>query len=70
MRVPLEWLGEFVTWGGSVPALADRLTMAGLEVASIEEVGRLDRRIVVGRIAAVEAHPAADRLRVCRVEAG
>jgi phenylalanyl-tRNA synthetase beta chain len=70
MRVPLEWMGEFVTWSGSVPVLADRLTMAGLEVASIEEVGRLDRRIVVGRIAAVDAHPAADRLRVCRVEAG
>ena len=70
MRVPLGWLGEFVSWTGSVPALAERLTMTGLEVAGIEEVGRLDPRIRVGRLAAVEPHPAVERLRVCRVEVG
>jgi phenylalanyl-tRNA synthetase beta chain len=70
MRVPLSWLGEFVTWRGSVGALADRLLMAGLEVDRIEEVGRLDPRVLVGRLAAVEPHPQADRLQVCRVEAG
>jgi phenylalanyl-tRNA synthetase beta chain len=70
VRVPLEWLGEFVTWTGSVDALADRLTMAGLEVAGVEEVGRLDGRIHAGRLAAVEPHPGAEHLRVCRLELG
>src|SRR5438094_465512 len=31
---------------------------------------RLDRRIVAGRLAAVEPHPEADRVQVCRVEVG
>jgi len=70
MRIPLSWLGEFVAWRGTVPALADRLTMAGLEVASVEDVGRLDTRVRVGRIVAVEPHPQAERLRVCRVDVG
>ncbi len=70
MRVPLTWLGEFVTVGTSPSALAERLTMAGLEIESIEEVGRLDRRIRTGRILAVEPHPSADGLCVCRVDVG
>src|SRR6185436_14148677 len=70
MRVPLTWLGEFVTVGTSPSTLAERLTMAGLEIESIEEVGRLDRRIRTGRILSVEPHPSADGLRVCRVDAG
>ena len=41
MRLPLSWLGDFVTWGGTAAALAERLTMAGLAVESVEEVGRL-----------------------------
>src|SRR5213595_227091 len=70
MRIPLSWLAEFVTWSGPAAALAERLTMAGLKIEAIEEVGQLDRRIVAGRLAAVEPHPEADRVQVCRVEVG
>src|SRR5213593_4192131 len=70
MRIPLSWLAEFVTWSGPAAALAERLTMAGLKIEAIEEVGQLDRRIVVGRLAAVEPHPEADRVLVCRVQVG
>src|SRR5438046_10441353 len=70
MRIPLSWLAEFVTWSGRAAALAERLTMAGLKIEAIEEVGQLDRRIVAGRLAAVEPHPEADRVQVCRVEGG
>jgi len=38
MRVPLEWLKEFVTIRDTPEALAGRLTMAGLEVVGIERV--------------------------------
>ena len=65
-----SWLAEFVTWSGPAAALAERLTMAGLKIEAIEEVGQLDRRIVAGRLAAVEPHPEADRVQVCRVEVG
>src|SRR5437899_4672642 len=70
VRIPLSWLAEFVTWSGPAAALAERLTMAGLKIEAIEEVGQLDRRIVAGRLAAVEPHPEADRVPVCRVEVG
>ncbi|MEN6521187.1 MAG: phenylalanine--tRNA ligase subunit beta [Armatimonadota bacterium] len=35
MRVPVEWLNEYVETGESVEELADKLTMAGLEVEEI-----------------------------------
>jgi phenylalanyl-tRNA synthetase beta chain len=70
MRVPLSWLAEFVTWRGPAGALADRLTMAGLGVAAIEEVGSLDARVRAGRLLAVEPHPAAGELQVCRLDVG
>src|SRR5438552_16737093 len=70
MRIPLSWLAEFVTWSGPAAALAERLTMAGLKIEAIEEVGQLDRRIVAGRLATVEPHPEADRVGVWRVEVG
>src|SRR5437879_12784359 len=65
MRIPLSWLAEFVTWSGPAAALAERLTMAGLKIEAIEEVGQLDRRIVAGRGAAPEPPPEADPLLVC-----
>ena len=68
MRVPLSWLTEFVSWSGSATDLAERLTMAGFPVEGISAVGELDPRIRVGRLLAVEPHPDADRLQVCRVD--
>jgi len=70
VRVPLSWLGEFVTWSGSAEVLVERLTLAGPAVEGVEELGRLDRRIRVGRLTAVEPHPGAERLGVCRVDVG
>src|SRR5439155_6575279 len=70
MRIPLSWLAEFVTWSRPAAALAERLTMAGVKIEAIEEVGRLDPRIVAGRRGAVAAHPHPDRPRVWRVPVG
>ena len=70
MRVPLSWLREFVSWSGPAATLAERLTMAGFPIETIDEVGRLDTHIRVGKLASLEPHPdAADRLWVCRVDA-
>ncbi|MFN4219005.1 MAG: phenylalanine--tRNA ligase subunit beta [Candidatus Bipolaricaulia bacterium] len=72
MRVPYRWLTEFV----SVPIeekfvqeLAERLTLAGLEVASIERVGK-PQGIVVGKILTISPHPNADKLKICEVLLG
>src|SRR5947207_420157 len=70
MRIPLSWLAKSGTGSGRAAPLAERLTMAGWKIEAIEEVGQLDRRIVAGRLAAVEPHPEADRVLVCRVQVG
>jgi len=38
MRVPVDWLGEYLNIAGSIEELAERLTMAGLEVEEITAV--------------------------------
>ena len=70
MLVSETWLREWVSPSLDTDELADRLTMAGLEVGSIETAGELSNKLVVGRIEEITAHPDADRLRVCKVNVG
>jgi phenylalanyl-tRNA synthetase beta chain len=71
MRVPLEWLYEYCHPPLEATQLAERLTMTGTNVESIEHhgVGALER-FVVGRVLSREQHPDADRLSVCVVDTG
>lgn len=72
MRVPYRWLTEFVAVPIEeefVQELAERLTLAGLEVASVERVGK-PQGVVVGRILTVNPHPNADKLKICEVSLG
>jgi phenylalanyl-tRNA synthetase beta chain len=71
MRVPLEWLNEYVKPDLDTAALAERLAMTGTEVERIERhgVGALEN-FVIGRVLEAEQHPNADRLRVCVVDIG
>jgi phenylalanyl-tRNA synthetase beta chain len=39
MKVPLSWLGDYVDFSLPVPQLVERLTLAGLEVASVRPIG-------------------------------
>jgi phenylalanyl-tRNA synthetase beta chain len=70
MRVSFDWLREFVPVQISPEAVADRLTMAGLEVEDVEDWGRGFERITVGTIVEIAAHPTTGRLLVCRVDVG
>ncbi len=72
MRVPCRWLTEFVSVSleqAFVEELAERLTLAGLEVAAVERVGRPEG-VIVGRIVSVSPHKGADRLKICEVSVG
>ncbi len=70
MRVPLGWLRDYVNVDLHPRALADKLTMRGMEVASIEVTGADWTDVVVGRLLAVERHPNADTLWLARVDVG
>ena len=64
MLVPLSWLKEYVDIPLSTAKLAVRLTLAGLEEASLTHTGSWweEDRIVVGQVVGVKPHPDADRL--------
>jgi len=71
MRVPLEWLHEYVRPELDAAALAERLAMTGTEVERIERHGVTAlEHFVVGRVLEADQHPDADRLSVCLVDVG
>ena len=70
MQFPESWLRSFCNPPLSTQALADLLTMAGFEVEDLRAAAPPFSLVVVGEIVEAEQHPNADRLRVCRVDAG
>jgi phenylalanyl-tRNA synthetase beta chain len=70
MKFPESWLRTLVDPPLDSVLLAERLTMSGLEVETLEPVAPEFSGVVVGRVTAVAAHPNADRLRVTLVDAG
>ena len=70
MRVPLDWLREYVSFDLSPRELADELTMRGMEVSGIETAGADWSGVVVGRLLEVQRHPNADTLWLTRVDVG
>ena len=70
MKVPLNWLKEYVDINLSPADLANRLTMAGLEVKGMEVIGGNWENIIVGQVIAINPHPNADRLNLPTVDLG
>ena len=70
MNVPESWLRAFCNPRLSGRELADRLTMAGIEVEAYEPLAPKLADVVVGEVLSVERHPNADKLTVCKVKAG
>lgn len=70
MQFPESWLRSFCNPPITTAELADLLTMAGLEVEDLRPAAPPFSRVVVAEIVEAEQHPNADRLRVCRVDAG
>src|SRR5262249_44055048 len=77
MRVPISWLKEFVDITMPIDELAERITLAGLEVAEVEKIGVEGaelpwdpEKIVTANILEVKQHPNADRLVLADVDYG
>ncbi|MEW6521097.1 MAG: phenylalanine--tRNA ligase subunit beta [Thermodesulfobacteriota bacterium] len=70
MKFTFDWLRQFVDVNAAPQELADRLTMAGLEVDAVEELFAGLDQVKVAEILAVAPHPDADRLVVCQVAVG
>ena len=63
MKLPLNWLKEYVTYNISPEEIAENLTIIGLEVESISEIGMI-AGVIVGEIQKISKHPNADTLKI------
>lgn len=67
MKISLNWLKNYVDIDISSENIADKLTMAGLEVDGLNVIGSTWDNIVVGEVIDVVPHPDADRLKLATV---
>ena len=70
MQFSEQWLRTFVDPQLDSAGLGHLLTMAGLEVEDAEPAAPAFRGVVVARIVEAEKHPNADKLKLCKVDAG
>ena len=70
MKAPLNWLKDFVDINVGIKEYVNAMTMSGSKVEGVEDLGEGIEKVVVGRILEMEAHPNADRLKVCKVDVG
>jgi phenylalanyl-tRNA synthetase beta chain len=70
MKISLNWLMEYVPVSLAPKALAERLTMAGLEVEGIARAAEGLENVRVARIQESSPHPNAEKLSVTKVDAG
>ncbi|MEN8200347.1 MAG: phenylalanine--tRNA ligase subunit beta [Thermodesulfobacteriota bacterium] len=71
MKFTINWLKEYVDTGDLSPeALADHLTMLGLEVDAVTELLPELKPLKTAKILEVSPHPDADKLKLCEVAVG
>jgi len=70
MKISLKWLKDYVDISLAPQELAERLTMAGLEVRGIQTIGGTWDNVVIGEVIALNPHPNADRLKLATVDLG
>jgi phenylalanyl-tRNA synthetase beta chain len=67
MKITYSWMKEFTPLAATPAELARHLTLAGLEVESVEPVAPSFTGVVVGEVLECARHPEADKLSVCGV---
>ncbi len=70
MKVSYNWLKDYIRCGLEPHELAERLSLAGLEVETVTPIKPNLNGIVVGKVLSVEEHPGANRLSACQVTDG
>ena len=70
MKIPINWLSDYVDVNYDPQLIAHRLTMAGLEVSGVDDKATSMNGVYVGYVESISEHPNADRLKVCGVDVG
>jgi phenylalanyl-tRNA synthetase beta chain len=70
MKFTLSWLKSHLFTTASATEIADKLTALGLELESLDDPASRLQGFVVGHVLEAGKHPNADRLKLCKVDAG
>ncbi len=71
MKIPYTWLKEYISLEGiSVEELAEKVTQAGTEIASIDTVDGDIPGVIIGKVLSLHKHPDSDKLAICKVDIG
>ena len=70
MLLPIKWLKDYVATDKDSKELADKLTLSGSHVESINSLNKGVKDVIVGKILSLEKHPGADKLLICEVDIG
>jgi phenylalanyl-tRNA synthetase beta chain len=70
MLISWKWLKDYVEIDITPELLADKLTMAGVPVATITRLDAGIEKVVTGKIVEISKHPDADKLSICKVDVG
>ncbi|MCD7058739.1 phenylalanine--tRNA ligase subunit beta [Pelagibacterium xiamenense] len=70
MKFTIEWLKDYLDTDATADEIVKTLTMIGLEVEDVIDTGARLRDFVTAQVVSAEKHPNADKLRVCKVDAG
>lgn len=70
MKFTLSWLKDHLETDAGIEAIAEALTMLGLEVEGLQDRTAELAAFTVARVVEARQHPGADRLKVCHVDTG
>jgi len=70
MKVSVSWLKDLVVINNDIDELAERLSMTGFEVESLEDLSDQAKNVVIGFVDEIKPHPNAEKLKVCYVDVG
>ena len=70
MKVSLSWLKDLVEFNNDIDVLAEKLSMTGFEVESLEDLSKQAENVVIGFVDEIKPHPNAKKLKVCSVDVG
>ncbi|MCS6760345.1 MAG: hypothetical protein MO852_16510, partial [Candidatus Devosia euplotis] len=70
MKFTLDWLKEHLDTAASAAEIGETLTLIGLELEGMEDQGKALSSFITAHVVSAEKHPNADKLRVCKVDAG
>ena len=70
MQVSIKWLKDYIDFEETPEQIADKLTMAGVPVENINDMGAGLEKVITGKIINIEKHPNADKLCICTLQVG